>query len=81
MSDASEAKELAAKLLRKQNKYERTATFKLPGNTRLVAGVAVALSGFGGWDANYIIKQAKHTVDASGGYTTQVTLRRVLEGY
>ncbi|MDO4541183.1 MAG: hypothetical protein Q4B48_08880, partial [Syntrophomonadaceae bacterium] len=76
-----EAQTLAAKYLRQHNKYERTATFTLPGNPDLVAGVTVFLSGWGGWSGKYIVKQAKHTVAGSGGYTTQITLRRVLEGY
>ena len=59
----------------------RTASFTLPGNTALVAGVTVMLEDWGGWDGKYIIKQAKHTVYGSGGYTTQTTVRRVLEGY
>lgn len=81
VADAGEAKTLAEKNLRLHNKFTRTASFKLPGNTALVAGVTVMLEDWGGWDGKYIIKQAKHTVDGSGGYTTQITVRRVLEGY
>jgi len=74
------AKALAEKRLRLHNKYSKTATFTLPGNPDLVAGVTVMLSGWGAWDGKYIIKQAKHSVD-SGGYEVQIRLRRVLEGY
>ena len=81
VADSGEAKTLAEKCLRLHNKFTRTASFTLPGNTALVAGVTVMLEGWGGWDGKYIIKQAKHTVDSSGGYTTQITVRRVLEGY
>lgn len=81
VADAGEAKTLAEKSLRLHNKFTRTATFTLPGNTALVAGVTVMLEDWGGWDGKYIIKQAKHTVDASGGYKTDITVRRVLEGY
>lgn len=80
VSSVEEAKALAEKRLRLHNKYERTATFTMPGDPALVAGVTVKLSGWGAWDGKYIIKQAKHTV-GSGGYTTQIKLRRVLEGY
>ena len=38
------------------------------------------LDGWGAFDGKYIIKQSKHSV-SSAGYTTTVTLRRVLEGY
>ncbi len=81
VSDAGEAKALAEKRLRLHNKLTRTVSFTLPGNTALVAGVTVMLEGWGGWDGKYIVKQAKHTVDSSGGYTTQIAVRRVLEGY
>ena len=80
MADVAEAKALAEKQLRLHNKFTRTASFVLPGNTALVAGVTAMLEGWGGWDGKYIIKQARHTVDSSG-YTTQIVVRRVLEGY
>lgn len=75
-----EAKALAEKMLRLHNRYAKTAAFTLPGNPDLVAGVTVMLEGWGYWDGKYIVRQAKHTVDGSG-YTVQVKLRRVLEGY
>lgn len=79
-SDA-EAEALAEKQLRLHNKHERTAVFTMVGNPELVAGVNVQLSGWGSWDGKYIINQAKHSIGGSG-YTTQITLRRVLaEGY
>lgn len=81
VANAAEAKTLAEKRLRLHNKYTRSATFTLPGNPNATAGVTVTLEGWGGWDGKYIIKQAVHTVDADGGYSTQVKLRRVLEGY
>lgn len=80
VADKVEAKALAEKLLRKHNRYAKTATFTMPGNPILVAGVTVMLERWGAWDGKYIINQAKHTVDGSG-YTVQVKLRRVLEGY
>ena len=77
---AGEAKALAEKNLRLRNKFCRQARFVLPGDTRLVAGVTVMLQGWGGYDGKYIVKQAVHRLDGSG-YTTQITLRMVLEGY
>ncbi len=78
VSSAGEARLLAEKQLRLHNKFNRTASFTLPGNTALVAGVTVRLEGFGGWDGKYMVKQATHTV--SGGYTTKIQLRKVLGG-
>lgn len=77
VKDAGEAQALAEKQLRLHNKFNRTATFTLPGNTALVAGVTVMLEGFGGWSGKYIIKEAEHTVSGSG-YVTKITLRKVL---
>lgn len=80
VNSPAEAKELAEKHLRLHNKYERTASFSMPGNTALVAGVNVEIEGFGGWDAKYMVKQAQHSI-GTGGYTTSITLRRIPEGY
>lgn len=80
VKDAGEAQALAAKHLRLHNKFNRTVSFTLPGNTGLVAGVTVKLEDFGGWSGKYIIKQAEHTVSDSGGYVTKITLRKVLGG-
>lgn len=80
VSGPAEAKKLAEKHLRLHNKFCRTAEFTLPGNPKLAAGVTVMLSGWGGWDGKYMVRQARHTV-GGGGYTTAVSLRKVLEGY
>lgn len=77
VSSVAEAQELAAKYLRMKNKLAKTATFTLPGNPKLVAGVTVTLSGWGPWNGKYICKQAKHTI-SDDGYTTDVTFRQVL---
>ncbi len=76
----AEAKVLAEKRLRLHNKYEKTAAFTLPGDPDIVAGVTVMLSDWGAFDGKYIIKQARHSVD-DNGYSVQIKLRRVLEGY
>ncbi|MEN6437014.1 MAG: SH3 domain-containing protein [Syntrophobacter sp.] len=75
-----EAKAMAGKMLRLKNKYQYTASFTLPGNPDLVAGVTVVLTGWGPWDGKYIVNQATHSTGSSG-YTTQIKLRHVLEGY
>lgn len=81
VADIAEAQRLAEKTLRYHNKFQKTAQFSFPGNPDLVAGICVMLSGWGPWDGKYIIKQAKHQLARSSGYTTTVTLRRVLGGY
>ena len=75
-----EARQLAMKRLRQKNKAEYSAEFSLVGDVRLVAGVTIDVVGYGIFDGKYIIETATHNVTASG-YTTQITLRRVLEDY
>lgn len=80
VNSIGEAQTLAKKMLRLKNKYEYTANFTLPGNPDLLAGVTVMLTGWGAWDGKYIVSQAKHSIGNSG-YSTQLKLRHVLEGY
>ena len=79
VGSVGEAQTLAKKHLRLHNKLAKTATFTLPGDVGLVAGVTVELKGWGGWDGKYIVTRAVHTI-GSGGYTTQISIRKVL-GY
>lgn len=80
VSSIGEAKTLAEKHLRQHNRYAQTAGFTLVGNPNLVAGVTVQLKKWGTWSGKYIVTQAVHSVNG-GGYTTQIKLRKVLEGY
>jgi phage protein D len=80
VNSIGEAKTLAYKRLRLQNKYEKSATFTIPGNPDIMAGVTVMLEGWGAWSGKYIVSQSKHSIGDSG-YTTQIQLRKVLEGY
>lgn len=81
VSSRDEARLLAMKRLRQKNKSEYKASFSLSGDPRLVAGVTVEVSGYGAFDGKYIIETATHAISKSGGYKTDITLRRVLEGY
>lgn len=80
VSSREEARQLAMKRLREKNKDEFKASFSLVGDAGLVAGVTVQVSGYGAFDGKYIIETAGHSVSNSG-YKTDLTLRRVLEGY
>ena len=80
VSNREEARQLAMKRLLQKNKGEFKASFKLTGDARLVAGITVQVSGYGAFDGKYIIETATHSVSKSG-YKTDLTLRRVLEGY
>lgn len=78
VGNVGEAQALAKKRLRLHNKLAKTATFTMPGDVGLVAGVTVQLKGWGGWDGKYIVTRAVHTV-GGGGYTTQISIRKVLD--
>lgn len=80
VNNREEARQLAMKRLRQKNKAEYSAEFTLTGDTRIVAGVTVTVAGWGIFDGKYILETATHSVTGSG-YTLQVKLRRVLEGY
>lgn len=79
VGSVQEAAELAAKILRLHNKYEKRVSFTLVGNPMIGAGMCMTVEGFGLWDEKYIIKQARHDISQSG-YTTKVTLRTIPEG-
>ena len=81
VADIAEAQVLAQKHLRLHNKYQMTAQFQMQGNPDMAAGVCVQLSGWGPWSGKYIISQSRHQLSRSTGYTTTITLRRVLGGY
>lgn len=76
----AEAQMLAKKMLRLKNEFAYTMDFTLPGDPDMVAGITIDIQGFGMFSGKYIISQAKHSVSGSG-YTTQISLRHVLEGY
>lgn len=69
----AEAQEIAAQELRLKNEFGETATFTLPGNPALMAGLNVDLKGFGYWDGKHPIKYVKHKLSSSG-YTTEIKL-------
>ena len=78
VESSADATRMAKKYLRLHNKFEKSASFTFPGNPDLCAGCTVVLEDFGLWDGKYMIAQAKHTIGSS--YTTQIKLRRILEG-
>lgn len=80
VSSAGEAKAIAEKSLRLHNKFEKRVQFTHTGHLWYVAGCVIEVIGYGFWDGKYLCTQAKHTV-GSDGYMTEVTGRRILEGY
>lgn len=80
VASIAEAESLASAQLRRYNKYAKTAAFTITGDVAVVAGVTIQLTGWGVWDGKYMVYQAKHDVGSSG-YTVQIKLRQILEGY
>mgnify|MGYP000986152178 FL=1 len=70
---------LAKKRLREKNKDEVTGSLNMLGNFVLLSGVTVNLLGFGAFDDKYLITRASH--DIGSGYTTNIDVRRCLNGY
>ncbi|WP_028551759.1 phage late control D family protein [Paenibacillus sp. UNC451MF] len=75
-----EAMNLAKKSLREKNKEGSKASFSLMGNPDLINGVTIMVSGWGKYDGKYFVTSTKHSV-GSGAYSTDIEVRRVLEGY
>src|SRR5579884_2502083 len=59
------------------NMLETTARIETEGNVLLVAGVNVALVGFGSYDGTYHVESSRHRLDRLSGYTTEVELRKL----
>lgn len=74
-----EARRLAQNTLRKLNKTEFTGSLSVVGNIDLLGAVCINLKDFGAFDGKYYIEKATH--DIGDGYTTELEIRKVLEGY
>lgn len=79
VKNQAEADRLAKKRLRAKNCQETTGSFSLLGNPLLLASNTIALNGFGSYDGSYIITRATHTI--GDGFTTDIEIRRCLDGY
>ncbi|MGN7360016.1 phage late control D family protein [Paenibacillus sp. SAF-054] len=78
VESAAEANRLAKNRLREQNKKAGLARITLEGNTGIAAGQTITIKGWGYFDGKYIIENANHSVDATGAYTTDIDIRKVL---
>ncbi|WP_404427309.1 hypothetical protein LG296_01695 [Ureibacillus chungkukjangi] len=79
VSTGEEARRLAQKTLRKLNKTEYTGSLSVTLNLELLGSSCINLKGFGAFDGKYFITKATHNV--GGGSTTDLEIRKVLEGY
>jgi hypothetical protein len=75
VANEGEAMRLAKARLERANRARMTADLGLIGDIRLVAGVNVALSGWGVLDGTYAIDETRHSIGS--GYKTNVKAVRV----
>ena len=75
----AEAERLAKKKLREKNKEEQTVSMTVYVSFFCCAGNCFTLKNFGKFDGKYILTKATHNVGS--GYTCNLELRKVLEGY
>jgi phage protein D len=75
--NAQQAQVKAEALLHLHNMVFVDASIEGPGNTVLVAGNNVLLSGWGALDGAYLVETAKHHLARATGYTTAIAARRV----
>lgn len=59
------------------NLQQTAGSMTAPGNTKLVAGNTVELQRCGKLGGKYLIESARHRVERSGGYTTELEVKRV----
>jgi uncharacterized protein len=67
----------AVSVLHDKNKDQVTARIQTEGNTLLVAGVNVAIQGFGNFDGTYQIDSSRHRLERQAGYETEIEVRQV----
>lgn len=75
----AEAERLAKSKIRELNKKEYTISITIPGNINMIASCCVNIEDLGAFDGKYYIDKATHNIGS--GYTTQLELHKVLEGY
>ena len=78
VESVAEAVAVARGALRAKNRVEVTADLVLMGDPLRRAMQVVRLKGFGIFDAEYFVDEARHQIDSVGGYTTALSIRKVL---
>ncbi len=59
------------------NLQQTAGSMSTPGNTKLVAGNTVDLQRCGKLGGKYLVESARHRMERSGGYTTELEVKRV----
>lgn len=74
----TQAQARAKGALKNKNKDKISGSITVNGNTQLVAGVNMDLTGIGEFSGKWQIVASTHQIEPSGGYTTDVTVRKII---
>ncbi|WP_456436930.1 phage late control D family protein [Desulfurobacterium sp.] len=72
-----EAKIRARAERHKYDSKEKTGRITMPGNSQIMAGLVVALNGFGLMNGNWLIERTRHTISRAGGWIVEMEVRKV----
>ncbi|OMH40220.1 phage late control D family protein [Desulfurobacterium indicum] len=61
----------------KYDSKEKTGRITMPGNPQVMAGLVVALKGFGLMDGNWLIERTRHTISRTGGWVTEMEVKKI----
>ena len=76
--ESLEEAKLRAKALRhRYDSKEKTGRITMPGSSQVMAGLVVALKGFGLMDGSWLIERTRHTISRTGGWVTELEVRRI----
>lgn len=75
----AQAERVAKAELRAKNCKQMTGNLDGMGDTRLLAGTVLKLTGWGRFDSDYVIAQATHSLSRDSGYTTSCQLDKALD--
>jgi uncharacterized protein len=75
--NTQQAERMAKAALHWANSKQQEGNITVPGNVLLVSGVNFELTGCGKLSGIYNITESTHSLDASGGYSTSLTIKRV----
>jgi phage protein D len=76
-SDADASAKAQAKL-KEKNREKITGSFSVAGNAKLVAGINIQLTSIGKFTGKWHVISSSHSVEPSGGYVTDVEIRKIL---
>lgn len=76
VSDPDSARIKADSALASHNEYQQSGSLSLMGASQLTAGNKIDLTGFGQLSGPWLITTARHSLDRSGGYVTELDIAR-----